>query len=73
MPVVVTARRMADAIDYLIRVARDAGLWGVAGKLGVIRINLLKVAAGEPEEQADKRDASKIQCEDASDERHKQH
>ena len=73
MPVVVTARRMADAIEYLIRVARRAGLWGVAGKLGVIRVNLLNVAAGEPEEQAGKRDTSTIQGEDAGDERHKQH
>lgn len=52
IPVGVTARRMADAVEYLMRVARDAGLSGIAVKLTTIRVNLLNVAAGQPDGRA---------------------
>jgi len=42
---VATARHMADAVDFLTRVAREAGLRGIALKLARIRSNLLTVAA----------------------------
>ncbi len=43
--VTVTARHMADAVGYLTRVAANAGLRGIAGKLTNVRTSLLKVAA----------------------------
>lgn len=48
--VVTTARHMADAVSYLTRVASDAGLRGIAGKLAGVRANLLNVVAGRPED-----------------------
>lgn len=49
-PVGVTARRMADAVEFLTRVALEAGLCRIAGKLVNVRTNLLNIAAGESEE-----------------------
>jgi hypothetical protein len=43
--VTVTARHMADAVGYLTRVATNAGLRGIAGKLTNVRTSLLKVVA----------------------------
>jgi hypothetical protein len=73
IPVVVTARRMADAVEYLSRVAHDAGLCGIAGKLTRIRTNLLNVAAGESEDQQDDKHAANnaiVHHGDARNERH---
>jgi hypothetical protein len=53
IPVGVTARHMADAVEFLTRVALEAGLSRIAGKLTNIRTNLLNVAAGEPEDALD--------------------
>jgi hypothetical protein len=44
--VATTAHHMAEAVTYLMRVARDAGLRAVATKLGNVRANLLSVALG---------------------------
>ena len=46
----VTARHMADAVGYLTRVANNAGLRGIAGKLTNVRTSLLKVVAGDADE-----------------------
>jgi len=48
--VIMTARHMADAVGYLTRVANNAGLCGIAGKLTSVRSSLLKVVAGDPED-----------------------
>ncbi|RKE65939.1 hypothetical protein DFP91_5508 [Pseudorhodoplanes sinuspersici] len=50
VPVGTTARRMADAVEFLTRVALEAGLCRVAGKLVNVRTNLMNIAAGKPEE-----------------------
>lgn len=47
--VTVTARHMADAVEYLARVAREAGLRRIACRLTNVQANLLNVAAGVPE------------------------
>ena len=47
--VTVTARHMADAVGYLTRVANDAGLPGIAGKLTHVRTSLLEVVAAGAE------------------------
>lgn len=57
--VILTARHMADAVSYLTRVADNAGLRGIAGKLTHVRASLLKVAAdGAEEDDADEAVAS---------------
>jgi hypothetical protein len=48
--VTMTARHMADAVGYLTRVANDAGLRSIAGKLTNVRTSLLKVMAGGADE-----------------------
>ncbi len=48
--VTMTARHMADAVGYLTRVANNAGLRGIAGKLTHVRTSLLKVVAAGAEE-----------------------
>jgi hypothetical protein len=48
--VATTARHMADAVGYLRRVAIEAGLPRIAGKLAVVRTNLLNVSAGASED-----------------------
>jgi len=48
--VTVTARHMADAVSYLTRVANDAGLPGIAGKLTNVRTSLLEVVAAGAEQ-----------------------
>jgi hypothetical protein len=48
--VTVTARHMADAVGYLTRVANNAGLRGIAGKLTNVRTSLLKVVEGGADE-----------------------
>jgi hypothetical protein len=58
--VAATARHMADAVGYLRRVAMEAGLRRIAGKLANVRTNLLNVSAGVSENEEDdhpKRDA----------------
>jgi hypothetical protein len=51
--VAMTARHMADAVGYLTRVAKNAGLRGIAGKLTHVRTSLLKVVADGAEEDGD--------------------
>ena len=36
-----TAHRMADAVDFLIGVAQDSGMRGIAAKLATVRTDLL--------------------------------
>jgi hypothetical protein len=48
--VTVTARHMADAVGYLTRVADNAGLRGIAGKLTNVRTSLLRVVTVGSEE-----------------------
>ena len=41
-----TAYRMADAVDFLIGVAQDSGMCGIAAKLAMVRTDLLVEAKG---------------------------
>jgi hypothetical protein len=63
---VTTARHMADAVDFLTQVAREAGLRGIALKLARIRSNLLTVAA------ADRATRHSVRTTIAKDKRHAQ-
>jgi hypothetical protein len=40
----VTARHMADAVGFLVNVAREAGLQKIAVRLGRVRMTLIKLA-----------------------------
>lgn len=47
-----TARHMADAVEFLTRVAKDAGLRRIAVKLARVRTSLLRVAAAKHQSES---------------------
>ncbi len=73
----ITARHMADAIGFLMRVAVEAGLRGIALELAGVRANLLtaglrNLAANKGDDNADSMPEALTSDED-SDERSKPH
>jgi hypothetical protein len=56
--VVTMAHHMADAVGYLMRVATEAGLLGIASKLAGVRASLLGIVAGGSEDDGPARTES---------------
>lgn len=56
----VTAKHMADAVSYLMRVATEAGLRSIAAKLANVRTSLLNMAARHSPETASANRDTKI-------------
>jgi hypothetical protein len=71
-----TAHHMADAVGYLMRVAAEAGLPTIVGKLANIRANLLSLASTEaPDTGADnsQRESGKGKVRGSAHERRRPH